>query len=458
VKAIILFFLLTGILRVTAQQKVFTEDELIAVIMKFHPVARQAVIDIKIAKTEILSGRGAFDPRFTRETARKEFDGINYYRYQINEIQIPTWYGIDLYTGIENIAGDRVNPEQSKGSLTYLGFSIQPLQNLVMDKRRATLLQAKNFHQLSEVQRRVVINDLLKEALFSYWDWWEKYHIQQIVVTGLSNAEKRMALVRKTFQLGERPAIDTLEAYIQVQSFQIRLSEAFQNLIKANLELSAFLWTKDGGKAELDLGVIPQDDKHGLSFSLADLLSQAVSHPELVQFDYKLKGLHIDKRLAFQSVLPALKIKYNQMGYDLSKAVNASWFDNNYRYGVSVSIPLRFSEGRSAYQKTNLKIESTRLDQANKQVQLFTKVKQYYNEWQQTEAQLSLQQKLLANTRALQKGEEIKFANGESSLFLINIREQKTIEAEEKTIDLKAKTKKAGVGVRWSAGILVSDL
>ncbi len=173
-----------------------------------------------------------------------------------------------------------------------------------------------------------------------------------------------------------------------------------------------------------------------------------------MQYDYQLKGLQIDKGLAFQSLLPELKLKYNQTGYNLSKTVNAPWFNNNYRLGVSFSIPLRLSEGRGSYQKAKLEIESTRLNQANKQVQLYTRVKQFYTEWQQTEAQLSLQSKLLANTIALQKGEEIRFNNGESSLFLLNAREQKTIEAEQKLVELKAKAEKAAISVKWSAGIL----
>lgn len=454
-KLFTLFVPLLVMVPASAQQKLFTEKELNSVIIKFHPVAKQAAIDVKIAKAEILSARGGFDPQFNSETARKEFGGISYYDHQTREIKIPAWYGIDLFAGREKITGSRVNPEETTGSITYMGFSVQPFQNLMMDKRRNAVLQAKNFFQLSEVQRRMVLNDLLQEALYSYWDWWEKYHVQQIVQTALLNAEQRLALVRTAFQLGDRPAIDTLEAYTQVQSFRIKLTEAYQNLVKTNLQLSVFLWTDKGGQAELPVDAIPQEYEGVKAFILADLLNISNSHPELIQYDFKLKGQEIGKKLAFQSLLPGVKLKYNQTGYDLSKTVNAPWFDNNYRLGVSVSMPLRLSEGRGDYQKAKLKIERTRLDRANKQVQLSAKVKQYYTEWHQTETQLYLQSKLLENTRSLQKGEEIRFSNGESSLFLINSREQKTIEAEQKLIELKAKTQKAAIGVKWAAGLLI---
>ncbi|HET9744501.1 MAG TPA: TolC family protein [Chitinophagaceae bacterium] len=453
-KLIILFLLLSVTVCAKAQQKVFTEDELKAVIVKFHPIAKRASIDVKIAKSEILSARGGFDPIFTNESARKEVGGLTYYDHQVNEISIPTWYGIDLYAGKERITGGRVNPEETNGSITYMGFSVQPLQNLLMDKRRAVLLQAKNFHLLSEVQRRIVVNDLLQDALQTYWNWWEKYHVQKMMQAALSNAERRFTLVKTAFQLGDRPAIDTIEAFTQVQSFQIKLSEAYQNLVGASLELSTFLWTDNGEPTVLPFDASPPNFKERKLFTLAEVLSFASSHPELIQYDYQLKGLQIDKGLAFQSLLPEFKLKYNQTGYNLSKTVNAPWFNNNYRLGVSFSIPLRLSEGRGSYQKAKLEIESTRLNQANKQVQLYTRVKQFYTEWQQTETQLSLQSKLLANTIALQKGEEIRFNNGESSLFLLNAREQKTIEAEQKLVELKAKAQKAAVSVKWSAGIL----
>jgi outer membrane protein TolC len=454
VKFIFLLVLLTSAGTTTAQPNILTEDGLIAIVKKFHPMAKQAAINIKLAKAEVLTARGGFDPMVIGDAARKEFGSITYYNQQASEIRIPTWYGIDLFAGTERISGNRVNPEETNGSVTYIGISIQPIQNLLMDKRRATLLKAKTYHQLSEVQKNAVLNDLLKDALYSYWDWWEKYYIQQAVKAALSNAENRLTLVRTAFQLGDRPAIDTLEAYTQVQAFQIRLSEAIQNTLKANLELSSFFWTENGGQADLPFDVIPQDYNPKKSFTLPDVLTLVNYHPELMQYEYKIKWLKINKRLAFQSLLPQLKIKYNQTGYDFTNIINASWFNTNYRYGFSFSLPLRLSEGRGNYAKARLEIRNMELDMANKQVQLYTKLKQYYTEWSQSERQLSLQNKLLENIYGLQKGEEIRFANGESSLFLLNAREQKTIEAEQKTIELKAKTQKAAIGFTWSAGIL----
>jgi outer membrane protein TolC len=185
------------------------------------------------------------------------------------------------------------------------------------------------------------------------------------------------------------------------------------------------------------------------------VLNSLANHPELRQYTYKLKGFHIEKTLKFQLLLPEVKLRYNQLGTDFSKAANAAWFSNNYNYGITVSMPLRLSEGRGEYAKAKIKIENIRIQQENKQVQLQLKVKQYFTEWQQTLNQLSIQNNLVKNFAGLQKAEEIRFSNGESNLFLINARELRTIEAEQKMIELKSKNRQAHVRLQWSAGLLI---
>jgi outer membrane protein TolC len=54
----------------------------------------------------------------------------------------------------------------------------------------------------------------------------------------------------------------------------------------------------------------------------------------------------------------------------------------------------------------------------------------------------------------LLKAESFRFQNGESSLFLLNTRENKVIGTAEKLIQLRAKYLKAAYGISWAAGNL----
>ena len=53
------------------------------------------------------------------------------------------------------------------------------------------------------------------------------------------------------------------------------------------------------------------------------------------------------------------------------------------------------------------------------------------------------------------KAEETRFSNGESSLFLINSRETKAMEAAEKLTELKAYLFKTIYALQASAGVLI---
>jgi outer membrane protein TolC len=454
-KFLIPFFLLLAVNQCFSQT-VFKEEEFIAVVKKYHPVAKLASLQVSVAKADLISKQGAFDPVVTAENSRKDFGGVAYYNNQDATIKIPTWYGIDLYAGVENVRGARTNPEETIGSINYVGFNLPLLQNMVMDKRRAVLQQAKLMINETEAVQQNMLNDLIREGLNAYWQWWQNYHLYNLIDSSLVNAEKRFTMVKTAFLLGDRPAIDTIEALTQIQSFSIQKAEIYTHLIKSRLELSAYLWRENNTAYELPADVIPQKLNELQSPDLNTLMDITNNHPQLVQYNYKLKSMQIERHLKFQSLLPDIDLKYQQLakGYDFTKMTNAAWFDNDFRFGVRVSMPLRLSEGRGEYKKAKLKIEQLNLERANKNVQLQTKLKQSFVEWQQTLAQLNLQKNAVYNYELLQKGEETRFLNGESSLFLINSREQKTLEAKQKWVELQAKNEQSLVGIKWSAGIL----
>lgn len=437
-------------------QQLFSENEFLNVVRRYHPVAKQAQLNIAIAKAEVLKSKGAFDPLMQSEIARKDFDGIEYYDQQQHQLKIPTWYGIDLFAGTQNINGARINPEETKGAISYAGFSIPLLQNLLLDKRRAAVKQARLLVQQSEAEQRAVLNDLLFDAMNAYWHWWQHYQLYQLADSILQNATRRFGMVRTAWQLGDRPAIDTLEALTQIQTLAFQKNLVYTDLIKARFELSVFLWKEDGNFFDLPEMVLPAPTLFEEKFLLSDLLTQTSSHPRLLQYNFKLSSLAIERKLKLQLLLPKADFKYNQLirGYDLTKTVNAPWFQNNYRFGVNFSMPLRLSEARAALKQANFKIKDVEWGRTQKQVQLQTKLKQYYNDWLQTLEQIKMQNALVESYTALQRAEQLRFLNGESSLFLINAREQKTLEGFQKLIEVKTKNLKSGTALKWAAGIL----
>ncbi len=435
--------------------------EFLAIVRKYHPVSRQAGIDVEIARAEITVARGGFDPLFNQELARKEFGGLLYYNHQLSQVQIPTWFGIDVVAGIETLNGNRTSTPDTKGASSYLGFSVPVGKGLLMDGRRAALQQAKIFTRLSLQQQQSVLNDLFYEAVKVYYTWWQEQQLQQLFQQAVNNAAQRLRLVKTAAELGDRPAIDTVEALAQLQAFQLRQAEIDVSVANAQLEVNNFLWQEDGSTYTLPASVRPQlTVQFAEALQPENLLKQLEQHPDLQQYRYKLDALVIERKLKFQSLLPSIYLKYNQLSssHDLRKTFTTPWLQNNYQHGIGVAVPLRLSEGRGLYRQAKLKIDQTILDQANKKMLLQTKLLAQYNEWMGLQKQLAIQRSAIASFTALQRGEEVKFLNGESSLFLVNARELKRLEAEQKQIELQGKEQKAVAGIFWSAGNIANVL
>ena len=461
-------FLITMLLSVSgaAQDglKILSAGQLMEIVRQFHPVAKQADIFVEKAKADVTIARGMFDPVLKNDWAQKTFAGTDYYYYNRPELSIPTWYGIEITGGMEYLSGNRTDPVETIGQTSYLGISVPLAKNLVIDKRRAALQTAQIFKKASSIERRNILNNLLLDAMNSYWTWVMNYQVYNILSDAVKINEKRVELVKTTFRLGERPAIDTVEAITQLQSFELQKNQAWLDFQNSGLELSIYLWSASTQPVNLPATVIPGDDLQATNIAaapipeLADLIDAALkNHPELLIYSYKLDVLQVDKKLKFQELLPALNFKYNRLGkgYEVLKNLSTPLLENNFQYGISLGIPLRLSEGRGEYRKAKLKITETTLQQKQKAVQVENKVKSYFNELLTLKSQVALQEKALNNFKALQRGEEIRFQAGESSLFLINARENKTLEALQKLQELKAKYYKTENALQWAAGRLI---
>lgn len=451
-----------------AQDSVHTLSarQVMEIVKRYHPVALQAGILVEQAKADIVSARGQFDPVFENEAAQKTFEGTAYYSYNRPEISIPTWFGIEVKAGLEYLSGNRTDPVDTKGESSYLGISIPLAKNLLMDKRRAALQSAKIFRQASVAERRNMLNQLMLDALKSYWSWVKEYQLYQVMNEAVAINENRFRWVRSAYQLGDRAAIDTTEVLAQWQQFELLRSQAWLNFQNAGLELSVYLWTAGAQPYELPSNIIPQEPLREISVMnqpvpvLNELLSAAVSnHPELRLYQYKLQALNIERKLKFQELLPVVNFRYNQLGrgYDVWKTATSPYFENNYRYGLSIAVPLRLSQGRGEYKKARLKINYAELELEQKKRQVENKVRSYFNELLALKEQVKWQEQSWRNYLQLQRAEELRFRSGESSLFLVNARETKALEALQKLLELKAKYFVSENTVRWAAGNLVQE-
>ena len=457
-----------SITRIAAQTN-WKESQLISaelvdqLVRKNHPVAKQAFLKVEEAGANLRIARGAFDPVVSTSLAEKTLDRTNYYRYNRPELQVPLWFGATLQAGTEELSGTRTLPTETIGQTNYWGLSVPVGRDLLFDKRRAALRTAQLLQGASQEERRRIVNNLLLDAQYAYWNWKRDYELLQVIDEVIKVNQKRYALVQTSVALGERAAIDTAEALAQLQQFKVQWEEASLAFKNSTLELSQFIWdegnipfmlTESYQPLQQEISVAPSSfyQKNPL-----DTLVQTAknNHPEIRLYNFKIKELAIDRKLKMQQLLPKATLHYNWLGKGTQwTSPSAVLFENNFQYGFKVSLPLRLSTERGEFQRAKIRLLAAELEQDNALQKLELKVRASYNEWMQFQKQAALQEKTWQNYLLVQKGEEIKFNAGESSLFLLNARENKTLEARQKLIELKAKSSFAEKKLEWALGLM----
>jgi outer membrane protein TolC len=430
-------------------------------VRKFHPVVRQSDLRIAMGKEGMRKARGEFDPELSYTNLQKTFDGKNYFNYNQSEIRIPTRLGLQIYGGLENNFGDLVNDEVTLDKSSYLGARVPLLKNLIIDKRRAALAQAKFAMRQSGTQKQMMLNDLFLEARSAYWDWTRDYQILNLLAELVKVNDIRFQAVKESFLGGDRAALDTLEAYSQLQGFAREKEAASLQFRKSTLELSVFLWDSAGQPAYLTRFVLPDTTWPDLKLPQLNLLNTEFwiqpileNHPEIQNLDMKLRILEVEKKLKFQELLPTADLKYNYLrrGFEPWKSISGNMFENNYKFGINLIVPIPNRSGIGEYKAAGIRLNDAEWDRSMKLNQLSNKIK--FNSYQLLNImqQRDLTSSLVSNYKNLLEAESMKFRLGESSVFLINTRENKYLEESRKLVDLKAKFLKSYASLIWTMG------
>ncbi|MBQ0788049.1 MAG: TolC family protein [Oceanihabitans sp.] len=418
-------------------------DAYLAFVKKYHPIAKQAQLVISESEAKLLKARGAFDPKLALDYNRKKFKETEYYDKLNTSFKIPTWYGIELKANFEEADGVYLNPESTlpQDGLYSAGISFSVAQGLVINKRMASLKQAKLFKQQAQVDRDIMVNNILYQASLVYFDWLKAYNEVELYNEFLTNSQVRFNGVKKNVEVGESAAIDVVEARIVVSERELLLEKAKVKLMKATLELSNYLWLENNIPVELQDNIIPNvnsEESIDASLSISELAIydfDLEAHPKVKSLSYKYESLKIEKRLKANMLLPKIDLQYNFLS-QTPEATN-SFNTTNYKTAVTMRFPLFLRKERGDLKLANLKMQNTSLDITWSKLSIKNKVDAIKNELQSYSIQNDLTDKMIQDYQELVAAEERKFTLGESSLFLVNSRESKLMDARLKAIILE---------------------
>ncbi len=427
-----------------------------------HPIVKQANLLSEFGKQEIRLARGNFDPKFSSVLEAKTFNEKQYYQFWETQLKIPTWFGADFKVEYDRNQGYFLNdmdkiPAQG---LEAVGISVPLGQGLFTDFRRAAVREAQFAQKIFEADRIKIINKTLLQAAKDYWAWYESYNQYELAKKGYDLAKVRFEGVVQRAIYGDAAAIDSVEAKITLQDRQIALQKAEVENLNARLMLSNHLWGDGGEPLEITdnqqpTKIITREN----TLTTDELVAYAnENHPELIKLTFKLKQLEVQRKLAVEMLKPIVNVNYNFLQLDGRFDNNLpGFFDNNYKWGFQVAFPLLFRKERAKFQQTKIKQQQTSYEKLQVNREISNDIKANYNDLKNIESLLKQVADMINNYKILVSGEVDKFNQGESSLFLVNSRENKLLESEGKLIELQYKYAKIRATLLWAAGKSIED-
>lgn len=443
------------------EPKLLSLGIVLQIVKENHPYFKAIQLMPESANAYVRYAKGNLDPKLQYLLKNKFYKNTNYYEIGESGLEIPTWFGPNFFLGLDNNRGTYINPEDQtpSGGLASIGFNMPLLRNLLYDKRRLAIQEARNIEKATDWEVKHEINELLLSILSDYIQWKTNYDLLQLQTASIENAKLRLNQLKTEADAGSRAALDTIEIAMVLAQFRLQKTETEYKFLKSRLELSNHLWSADQKPLEISSTTIPAYEAATLIDSLFQFFSQQVRpsfidslQPNLQIMAYEIKNLDLQKKFKKQNILPELNLTYHTL-HDAGKFTSNNYFQNYY-FGLKAGSSLFLRKERGEYQLAKIKLNSAELkyDFKRREVNNKIAIKQ-----QASLANKSIFEQYKTVNSALQellKAELIRLEAGESNMFVVNTREIRVFDAQQKLIQYEQKWLESNIEFLKELGVL----
>jgi outer membrane protein TolC len=307
-----------------------------------------------------------------------------------------------------------------------------------MDPARAGLRDARLFQELQQQRRIQMRNQILSQALYAYFEWVKTEELVRSYLEIANTASDRYEFVLDAYRGGDLSPIDTLEAYMQWKQRNLELTSAQNERLSAQAQIQNFLpdWNfQNWSPPKFDrISALWQERNDDY---WVETLQQ---HPQILDLQINRERLIIERKLIREQFKPQLNIKYqllNSIDQLSSGEISNTLSPNDYRWGLSFSypIPLRKTRGQNQYNKIQQLENQFKIQQI--QQQLLARMNAFLEIQDNFSEVIAEYELLIDDFRRLLEAERMMFELGESSLFMVNTRENRLLNAQITFINLQ---------------------
>jgi outer membrane protein TolC len=402
---------------------------------KNYPPLRAALLERPLAEADQLVATGRFDLLLRARLEIQQFGFYENERFQVQVDQPTTLWGSSIYSGYAQSTGrfpDYDGKQVTNDAGQYVaGVRVPLARDRAIDARRAELAQRRIGVRLADLsidQQRIAI---LQGATRRYWDWVAAGRRLAIARALLEVAQARDSILTEAVRLGALPQFEQLDNQRLVLQRRNNVVEAQRAIENAAIELSLFLRDDRGqprlaAENELPLA-FPDPGALEDAQLLADLEAAQLRRPEIMRLIFQRNQVEIDRKLAQNQRLPNVDLfsEYTrEMG---SGPVQRG--PNDVRGGIIFELPFQRRQATGRLQAAEARLRQFEQRETFQRDQVTAEVRDAASAVRAAYERSRVLHDELRITRQVEEAERTRYELGDSTLFVLNQREQSTAEA-----------------------------
>lgn len=420
-----------------------TLDEVVKAADERHPMIVVALRDVDAAQGDQLAAEGGFDPVWRASGTIAPVGGYRNGRVDtVVEQPTPLW-GTSVFAGYRIASGMETFPIYDQKLATNqfgevrAGVRVPLLRDGPIDRRRATITRTTlgvDIAKLEVTRQRI---EIVRLAAHRYWDWVSAGRRLSIAREWLSLASKRDDDIASRARSGDVAEIDRTENQRTMLQRRAAVVSAERALFEAGTELSMFYRDDKGAPVVPDVSRLPSviPDVSGIDAldpKVAEVQAYA-RRPELSTIDAQRTQARVELDLARNQRLPAVDVVV--AGSKDFGPGDPKWDKPAVEVSLVVDIPLlaRPARGRA----DSAEATRAKLDQRERfmKERIGVDIRNAWMALRTAKDRADLAREELRIAEALEKAEFDKFNAGDSTLLIVNLREQAAAEAAIRLVD-----------------------
>lgn len=410
-------------------------------VRQHFPMIREAEANRTIASGEALSASGAYD-RVVEGYSNgqpQDFYENNWHKWSVKR---NTMWGGKVGAGYR-IGRGSFEPwykerETNDGGEFSISLSAPIGRDREIDEYRAELWRAQLERGRVEPFIRAQVIMAVRDGSIAYWKWVAANENLLIADEVLKLGTDRVDLLNKQIELGEKAKIDAVDNRRIIVSRLAKQTDARRKLQQAAIKLSLYLRTANGEPLPLNNETLlssfadikfPETSFPDAQFMQSDLAFAQANRPELSELNVLRQQVAVAYRQANNETRPDVDAGLF-LGQDVGNPTSS---DDKSEFEVeatlTVSVPLERRKARGKVRQLSGKLAQLRAKTQFASEKIATEVDTARAALVAANERVAQTTEGLGLAKQIQKAELRLYAEGQSTLFNLNLREKQTAEA-----------------------------